>query len=122
MCYRLLTPPGTPTLPSSRGESQPTSGPQKSSLGRPMSNNNGSRVCFCNNFHFPSFHTHNHWDAHSFVSALLIRSILSEAFTSDCSDKILDVNVKWKRIGFCGVKASLVCYVYYLLGAACVYA
>ncbi|KHN42130.1 hypothetical protein glysoja_021620 [Glycine soja] len=40
----LLTPPGTPHLPSSEGESQPTLVPPRSNLGRLMSNTNVSRL------------------------------------------------------------------------------
>ncbi|XP_027336283.1 cell wall protein DAN4-like [Abrus precatorius] len=40
----LLTPPGTPHLASSEGESQPTSVPPRSSLGRSTSNTNASRL------------------------------------------------------------------------------
>ncbi|RDX65122.1 hypothetical protein CR513_56244, partial [Mucuna pruriens] len=40
----LLTPPETPHLPSSEGESQPTLGPPRSSLGRPTTNTNASRL------------------------------------------------------------------------------
>ncbi|XP_020206736.1 putative uncharacterized protein ENSP00000383309 [Cajanus cajan] len=40
----LLTPPGTPHLPSSKGEPKPALGPPRSSLGRPTSNTNASRL------------------------------------------------------------------------------